>query len=79
MEIQHNYEIPFDSFEWKTTLHDILRDFFIDAVIKVIKEQPPQDLEWKDDENIVRYALDNNLLLQIMNEMEQDITANYLA
>ena len=79
-QIQHNYEVPFDSFEWKNSLHDILRDFFTYAAIKKISKlpEPGFNLEWKDDTNILRYAIQHNLLPGIMKEMEEELEANYL-
>ncbi len=75
--VQHNYELPLEEYSWQLTLHDILRDSFIDASAKIIKKVKGEEFEWKDDQAVVDYALSNNLLPEIMKEMEEDLKANY--
>ena len=63
MEINNRYNVPFEDFDWRTTMFSTVNEFLRDSLIELVKKfkSIDQDFDWKDDQAIVQFALDNNL------------------
>lgn len=64
VEINETYHLPFDStFDWRTGLFNELKEVYVQAIIEIVSKykETDADLEWKDTDGLLNFALDENL------------------
>lgn len=68
MESQFNIELPFESqFDWRNTLFSTIVDHFFDAAAEILATIPEnsEEFDWKDEDEILGYAIENGLFEKI--------------
>ena len=61
---EKNYDLPFkSSFDWRIALFNKLNDLATESVLDLVKvyKKNDSDVEWKDDDGLVNFALEEKL------------------
>ena len=80
MQIQEQYEVPFKEFERRTSLFTLIKDLYQNAAIAEIEKLKEGDftMEWKGDEALLSYAVENNLFGKIQEKVHKQLLLDTL-
>ena len=81
MEVTEVYDLPFESsFDWRSGLFNILNDFAKESIIEILSKykESAQKLEWKDDDGLLNFALDEELFEKIHLLMEKKAHESFI-
>lgn len=68
-----SYQLPFESFDWRAFLvnHDVELAIQESASLAASYKEEDHDIEWKDDDALLEFALEHNLFDKLATGMKK--------